>query len=399
MRSNYDPQLISRHGQPLAFTPTGFHTWYLRRLAKRCYHCHSYQTPDLLRWAGILSGLIILLSGALAPVGPARAQTTATTEEAMTESASEEAMTESASEEAASEEAMETPTSPVLAGLYADPHIAHFGDRYYIYPTTDGNRDWRSTYFTCWSSPDLVNWTKDAIILDLPTQVEWADERAWAPCIAARDGKYYFYFSASQSIGVAVADHPAGPYREPLGRPLVARGMYNCQVIDPMVFIDDDGAAYLYFGQGNCNVVRLNDDMISFDADAVKRITPEGFNEGAFVLKRQGRYYLMWSEHDTRDPRYSVAYGVADSPLGPFERAENNPVLKGAGLVRGAGHHSVVQVAGAEDEWVIAYHRFRIPGGDGYNREVCLSPMRFDPSGAILPVNVFEPAPAAAKGQ
>src|SRR5690606_13557991 len=99
--------------------------------------------------------------------------------------------------------------------------------------------------------------------------------------------------------------------------------------------------------------------------------------------------FLMWSEFDTRDPRYSVAYGTSDSPMGPFVKATSNPVLKGKGVVKGAGHHSVVQVPG-KDEWYIVYHRFKIPDGNGYNRETAISPMRFDKEGNILPVNVFE---------
>lgn len=129
--------------------------------------------------------------------------------------------------------------------------------------------------------------------------------------------------------------------------------------------------------------------MISYDEAEVKDITPPGFNEGTFVFKRKGVYYLMWSEYDTRDPRYSVAYGTSGSPLGPFKKAVVNPILKQNGIVKGAGHHSVVQIPGT-DQWVIAYHRFRIPDGSGYNRETCLSPMRFDDEGAILPVDVFE---------
>jgi beta-xylosidase len=140
------------------------------------------------------------------------------------------------------------------------------------------------------------------------------------------------------------------------------------QAIDPMVFVDDDGSAYLYWGQGRCKAVKLNDDMISFNMADVRDLTPPGYNEGPFVHKRNGQYYLTWSEFDTRDPRYSVAYATGDSPLGPFTKAPDNPILRQSGLVKGAGHHSLVQIPGG-DEWVIAYHRFRIPGGNGYNRE------------------------------
>ncbi|WP_207421316.1 family 43 glycosylhydrolase [Desertivirga brevis] len=279
--------------------------------------------------------------------------------------------------------------SSVLPGVFADPHIAAFGDTFYLYPTTDGTEGWKSTYFTCWSSRNLKDWKNEGTILDLPKDLTWAKERAWAPAIATKNGKYYYYFSADVNIGVAVSDKPTGPFKDPLGKPLVVKGALKGQMIDPMVFIDDDGAAYLYWGQGNCNIVKLNEDMISFDASKIIVFKPAGYNEGSFVFKRNGKYYLMWSEFDTRDPRYSVAYATSDFPTGPFVKAAQNPVLKGRGVVKGAGHHSVVKVPG-RDEWYIAYHRFKIPDGNGYNRETCISPMRFDKNGNILPVDVFE---------
>lgn len=277
----------------------------------------------------------------------------------------------------------------VLPNVYADPHIAAFGNKFYIYPTTDGSEGWNSSSFTAWSSKDLVKWKYEKVILDLPRDLSWAKARAWAPAIAYKNGKYYYYFSADVNIGVSVSDKPVGPFKDALGKPLIKKGMFKGQMIDPMVFIDDDGAAYLYFGQGNCNIVKLGNDMISFDSTKVVTFKPKGYNEGSFVFKRKGTYYLMWSEFDTRDPRYSVAYATSKSPLGPFVKAENKPVLKGKGVVKGAGHHAVVQVPGTDD-WYIAYHRFKIPGGNGYNRETCISPMRFDDQGNILPVDVFE---------
>jgi beta-xylosidase len=234
-----------------------------------------------------------------------------------------------------------------------------------------------STSFHAWSSRDLA----------------WAKVRAWAPAIATMHGKYYYYFSADKNIGVAVSDRPEGPFIDPLERPLVSKADFpGMQCIDPMVFVDDDNSAYLYWGQGRCKAVRLNDDMISFDETRVRDITPRGYNEAPFVHKRKDKYYFSWSEYDTRDPRYSVAYGVSDSPLGPFEKAKTNPILQQRDAVKGAGHHSIMQIPG-RDAWIIAYHRFRIPGGNGYNRETCLSPLFHDTDGRILPVNVFATVP------
>jgi beta-xylosidase len=281
---------------------------------------------------------------------------------------------------------------PVLPGVNADPHVAVFGDTFYLYPTTDGSEGWRSTSFQAWSSRDLMNWKSEGVILDLPRDLKWASLHAWAPAIATRNGKFYYYYSAAQNIGVAVADKPTGPFQDPLGKPLVAKTDFQrMQAIDPMAFVDEDGSAYLYWGQGRCKAVKLNDDMISFNLADVRDLTPPGYNEGPFVHKRKGKYYLTWSEFDTRDPRYSVACAVGDSPLGPFTKAAANPILRQSGAVKGAGHHSIVQLPG-RDEWVIAYHRFRIPDGNGYNRETCLSPLRHAADGSILPVDVFEPA-------
>jgi beta-xylosidase len=277
----------------------------------------------------------------------------------------------------------------VLTGLYADPHIAVFGKKYYIYPTTDGSTGWNSIAFSAWSSNDLQYWTNEGEVLNVARDLSWATTKAWAPAIAFKNGKYYFYFSADGNIGVATGDQPKGPFKDAIGKPLVAKGAYPGQTIDPMVFTDDDGTSYLFFGQGNCHAVKLNEDMVSFDPAAVKSFKPIAYNEAPFMLKRNGKYYLMWSENDTRDPRYCVSYATADSPLGPFTKAEGGPILKAKGVVKAAGHHSVLQIPG-KDEWYIVYHRFKIPGGNGFNRETCISPMHFDAEGKILPVNVFE---------
>lgn len=279
--------------------------------------------------------------------------------------------------------------SPVLSGVYADPNIAVFNNRFYIYPTTDGTTGWRSTAFTCWSSANLTDWKNEGVILDLPRDLTWAKERAWAPTIAFNNNKYYYYYSADVNIGVGVADKPTGPFTDPIGKPLIPKGTRRGQMIDPMAFVDDDGQAYLYFGQGQCNIAKLNADMISIDTSKIVSFKPEGYNEGPFMIKRKGIYYLMWSEYDTRDPRYSIAYATSNSPMGPFKKAVGFPVLKGKGVVKGAGHHSVVQVPGT-DNWYIAYHRFKIPDGNGYNRETCISSLHFDADGNILPVDVFE---------
>jgi len=293
--------------------------------------------------------------------------------------------------------------NPVLNGYYADPEILYSEKtkQFYIYPTSDGFDSWSGTYFKVFSSPDMVNWKDEGVMLDLPAQVSWANRNAWAPCVIEKkingQYKYFYYFTAAQKIGVAVSDHPTGPFVDS-GKPLVAqkpKGIKGGQEIDPDVFTDPQtGKTYLYWGNGYMAVAELNDDMISFKSDAPEIIKVDRtFREGTYVFYRNGMYYFMWSEDDTRSPNYRVRYGVSSSPLGPLTILENNFVLEKheSEGIYGAGHNSVIQIPG-KDEWYIVYHRFSYPNGikigsaAGYHREVCIDKLAFNADGSIKKV-------------
>ncbi|RYG25387.1 glycosyl hydrolase family 43 [bacterium] len=284
--------------------------------------------------------------------------------------------------------AMKTVPKPALQGFTADPAIRRFGDRYYLYPTSDKPR-WQTTDFSVWSSKDLRQWKKERMVLDVTKELKWANIEAWAPDCIERNGKYYFYFCAQGQVGVAVGDRPTGPFRDALGRPLVAKGQAKTYPIDPYPFIDDNGQAYLYLGNGTPTVYKLKPDMITLDGEPTY-FPIKDFREGLCVFKRNGLYYFMWSEDDARSDDYRVAYGTSKSPFGPVEVPKEKIVLKKSGLVKGTGHHSVVQIPGT-DRWVVAFHRHAIPGGGGYKRETCLSEMRFGPNGEILPIDPMKP--------
>ncbi|MGC4102606.1 family 43 glycosylhydrolase [Ferruginibacter sp.] len=291
--------------------------------------------------------------------------------------------------------------NPVLNGLYADPDIIYSekNKKYYIYPTSDGFNNWSGTYFKTFSSTDLVNWKEEGIILDLEKDVNWAKRNAWAPCILEKkingQYKYFFYFCAAQKIGVAVADDPAGPFVD-MGKPLIDKkpeGIKGGQEIDPDVFTDPvSGKTYLYWGNSYMAVAEMNDDMISIKQETLKVITPtdKTFREGTTVFYRNGKYYFMWSEDDTRSENYRVRYGIADAPTGPITIPANNLVLAKdtAAHIYATGHNSVIQVLG-KDQWYIVYHRFNYPKGinmgraAGYNREVCIDVLQFNADGTI----------------
>lgn len=271
-----------------------------------------------------------------------------------------------------------------VPGYFADPALAIFDGRYYLYPTSDGVTDWDGSSFSVLSSEDLIEWTDHGVILELGRDVPWARGRAWAPAIARRDDQYFFYFTADMSIGVAVGDSPVGPFSD-LGRPLVPSGAFPGIAIDPSVFVDDDGAAYLYWGNSILHGVELAPDMVSFDPGAVRSWTPTGFREAGWVHRRGALYYLSWSENDTREEDYRVRYAISSTPLGPWR---DGGVLIEKDLdhgIKATGHHSIVNVPGT-DEWIVAYHRFAIPNGDGFHRETVFDHLRHADNGDLMQV-------------
>jgi beta-xylosidase len=281
--------------------------------------------------------------------------------------------------------------NPLFEGWYADPEIHCFNGRYYLYPTLSTEYE-RQVAFECWSSDDLTKWKNEGVILELK-DVRWSTNyAAWAPSVAEKNGRFYFYFSAGDGagIGVAVSDNPTGPFRDAIGIPLVSGYHHGAQPIDANCFVDDDGEAYLYFGgHRKCVVALLTPTMCAFRSP-FRDITPrEGYVEGPFVVKRRGVYYLMWSEGSWRMDTYLAAYGTADNPFGPFEYQgkvlENNPEVG-----RGAGHHSVLKLPGTEDEWVICYHRRPLSPENHHHRIVCLERMTFRADGSIAPVTLTQ---------
>ncbi|CCF32859.1 glycosyl hydrolase family 43 [Colletotrichum higginsianum] len=289
--------------------------------------------------------------------------------------------------------------SPILPGLYADPNIAVFNGVYYIYVTSDGVPGWGGNTFYSWKSTDLVTWTRgDEPFLTLDGangNVPWATGNAWAPTIAERHGKYYFYFSGhnaalnTKTIGVAVADAPEGPFTaEPEAMILNNEAITASQAIDPAAFHDPvSGKYYIYWGNGRPLVAELNEDMISVNWDTLQAMSGlVDFREGLFVVYRDGLYHLTYSIDDTGSENYRVGYATSASFAGPW--AYHGVILQKDPTqgILGTGHNSMFNVPGTDD-WYIVYHRFAIPGGGGYRRETAIDRVTFDPeTGLINPV-------------
>ncbi|AEU37327.1 glycoside hydrolase family 43 [Granulicella mallensis MP5ACTX8] len=314
-------------------------------------------------------------------------------------------------------------------GWYADPEIRIFAGQYWIYPTSsspnpdsDEHRSFNPlqqrlrsghvvhpvyllhTSLDAFSSPDLVHWTKHKDVLDI-RNVSWAAYAIWAPTAIHLNGKYYLFFAANDiqksdtflgGIGVAVSDQPGGPFVDALGKPLIGEFHNGAQPIDPMVYKDDDGSIYFYYGgQGHCNVARLSPDLKSVipmkDGSMYKEITPGNYVEGPFMIKRKGVYYFMWSEGDWGDSSYGVAYGKSNSPTGPFERI-GKILGTDPAIANGPGHHSVVQIPGTDD-WYIVYHRHPLGTTGPNERVMAIDSMHFDAEGNIETVKMTKEGP------
>ncbi|ESQ90745.1 arabinan endo-1,5-alpha-L-arabinosidase [Asticcacaulis sp. AC460] len=321
--------------------------------------------------------------------------------------------------------------NPIVPGWYADPEIRIFDGKYWIYPTYSSHfgepdtsksltagQTWQreqpgiwspflaQTFLNVFSSDDLVHWKKHSHALDVKN-VAWAAYAVWAPSAVEHNGKYYLFFGANDiktnnqmgGIGVAVSDRPEGPFRDALGRPLIGQIHNGAQPIDQMVFRDDDGQFYMYYGGWkHCNVVKLSNDLLSVvpfpDEELYKEITPDpAYVEGSFMVKRKGVYYLMWSEGEWTGPDYRVAYAMSTSPFGPFKRI-GTVLEQDTHIARGAGHHSVVNIPGTDD-WYLAYHRRPLDTQDGNQREVAIEHMYFNEDGTIRPVVMTDEGVAA----
>ena len=286
--------------------------------------------------------------------------------------------------------------NPIFEGDYADPEGVVFGKTYWIFPTFSAAYD-DQLHFDCFSSKDLVKWTKHERIID-NSRIKWLRRALWAPAAIEKDGKYYLFFGANDvhegevgGIGVAVADKPEGPYEDLLGKTLIGNIVNGAQPIDQFVFKDKDGSYYMYYGGWrHCNVVKLADDFKSLvpfeDGSLYKEITPKDYVEGPFMFIREGKYYFMWSEGGWTGPHYRVAYAISDSPFGPFERKD--VILKmDEDIATGAGHHSVIHNP-KSDKYYIVYHRRPKGSNKRDNRVTCIDEMHFAPNGDILPVKM-----------
>ena len=282
--------------------------------------------------------------------------------------------------------------NPIIQTSYtADPAPLVYNDRLYLYTSHD---EGGSTWFTMndwklYSTDDMVNWIEHPMPLSFKT-FEWAGGDAWAAQCMERNGKFYMYVPVTDhkgetAIGVAVADSPYGPFYDPLGAPLVRAEYGN---IDPTVFIDDDGQAYLYWGNPNCYYVKLNEDMISYEGGIhAVPMKPEAFGlregdpqrptlyeEAPWLYKRKGLYYLFYAGGPLPE---HLGYATSKSPEGPWKYGGTLMATEGGSFTNHPG------IADFRGKTYLFYHNAALPGGSGFTRSVCVRELDFQADGKI----------------
>ena len=312
--------------------------------------------------------------------------------------------------------------NPVVQTWFTtDPAPLSYGDKVYVYVGHDEDKadffwmyEWR-----VYSSSDMVNWTDHGSLLSL-SSFTWADDRAWAAQTIERNGKFYWYIcahsklSGGMAIGVAVGDSPTGPFRDAIGKPLFDNGSWDN--IDPTVFIDDDGQAWLFWGNPTINYVRLNSDMVSL-AGEVKQVkqTVEGFGspsmrerqkdvkyadsytEGPWIMKRtipsamkskkktslarrrgvggEALYYLLYAAGGVPE---HIAYSTAPTPEGPWTYRGNIMPLEDTKSF--TNHCGVVEHKGHN---YFFYHTGKLPGGGGFGRSMAIEEFQYNEDGTF----------------
>ena len=288
--------------------------------------------------------------------------------------------------------------NPIVRNQFsADPTARVFNGKVYVFPSHDiptppeksGRKDWFCMAdYHVFSSENLTDWTDHGMIVS-QNKVPWVDSTSysmWAPDCIEHNGKYYFYFPANKNttdpngrkgfgIGVAISDKPEGPYI-PLSEPI--KGVNG---IDPNVFIDKDGQAYLYWAMGNIVVAKLKENMTELASapQIIANLPQKGLKEGPFMFERNGIYYLTIPHVENKIER--LEYAIGDNPMGPFKMA--GVVMDESPMNCWTNHQSFVQYKG---QWYLFYHQNAYSPRFDKNRSICVDSLFFNADGTIQKV-------------
>lgn len=286
--------------------------------------------------------------------------------------------------------------NPIIKDIFAtDPAPMVYHDTVFLYTGHDTASVTATNYkmpdWHVYASTDMVNWKDYGAVLS-PHTFSWATGDAYAAQCIERNGKFYWYVatfhkkdSASNggaAIGVAVSDHPTGPFKDAIGKALITNEMttdmkYGWDDIDPTVFIDDDGQAYLFWGNGSCKWIKLKDNMIEA-ASPITTFKPEHYIEGPWVYKRNGLYYLVYAGAGTKPEM--IEYCTAKNIQGPWEY---RGIIQGNVFNSFTTHPGIIDYKGKS---YFFYHNGARPTGGSYRRSICVDYLHYNADGTIQKV-------------
>ena len=281
--------------------------------------------------------------------------------------------------------------NPIITHKYtADPAPMVVGDTLWLYTGHDmtGNQSGYNLKDWCvFSTTDMINWTEYPAPLKI-SDLKWdRSGAAYASHVVERNGKYYFYASTNGSgIGVAVADNPRGPFKDALGKPLLTNddcpvATHSWRCIDPAVFIDDDGQAWIFWGNGICYCAKLKDNMTELAGPVniveIKNVGKDmNYTEAPWVHKHNGKYYLTYASSWPE----KISYAMADNIAGPYEC---KGIISGISGSSNTTHPGIVNFKGKNYFFT---HNGGLREGTSYSRSVCVIPLQYNPDGTIKPL-------------
>lgn len=278
---------------------------------------------------------------------------------------------------------------PIIQTKYtADPAPYVFNDTIFLYTThdEDNSEGFNMKDWLLYTSTDMVNWQDHGAVASLK-DFKWykGDNGAWAEQVIYRNGKWYMYCPIhGNGIGVLVADSPYGPFKDPIGKPIVWQHEHWYD-IDPTVWIDDDGQAYMYWGNPNLYYVKLNEDMVSYSGDIVELPKIKDYQEGPWFYKRNGKYYLAFAS--TCCPE-GIGYAMSDSPTGPWEYKGH--IMDHTPRTRG-NHPGIIDYKGKSYVFGLCYDIFRLETPrHAERRSAVAAEMQYNEDGTIQMLPYFQ---------
>jgi len=241
--------------------------------------------------------------------------------------------------------------------FFGDPFIMLYDGLYYAYGTASANG------IEVYTSKDLLKWQRTERRLALDKKDVFGEKWFWAPEVYYVNGKFYMYYSGDEHICVAIADNPLGPFRQEVQKPMID----SEKCIDNHLFIDDDGKPYLFFNRFNDGlniwVAELEDNLTEIKKETMtkcisvsqdwERVWPR-VNEGGFVIKRNGIYYMTYSANSYESPFYGIGFATATDVKGPWTKYDKNPIYQNVGDLVGIGHSAMF--TGKDGKLRIVFH-------------------------------------------